>query len=117
MYQSCQLGRFLLEGFLDIFDSKYVAPWAFQAPHLGTIAGGHVTQAFAKVAVHSDQYRIARLDEIAQGSFHPCDPRPRDRDRQPVVCLKHESQQILHPTHQYDKSGVKMTCQRMGYST
>ncbi len=111
--QRHQLGRLCFQGRLDLGELEHVAPRPFQPSHPGAIAGGHVAQPLAEIAVHPDQHRVVRLDEIAQRGFHARAAGPRHRDGEPVLGLQDETQQLLHLVHHGDKLGVQVAQQRV----
>jgi len=117
MYQGDELGRLLRQRGLEILRGEHVAPLPLHAAHLGPVAARHVAQPLAEIAVHADQHRVARLDEIAQRRLHAGTARAGDGDRERVLRLKDIAQQVLHLVHQGDELRVEVAHQRMGHRT
>ena len=72
----------------------------------GSAAFRDVAQADAKVAVPTDQHRIARLDDVGTRRLHGSSASGRDRYGHRVLGVEHLSQHLADVIHDLEKCGV-----------
>ena len=80
----------------------------------GAGAFGDVFHPAAENAVDADQHPVARLDQVDDDRLHPGRACSRDRQRQPILGLKHIAEQVLGLVHQGRELGVEVADERRG---
>ena len=106
------LGRSRLDGGLDLSGSN-TSPYGRSIDRdLGPGALGDVFHPGAEHAVDADEHLVAGLDQVDDDGFHPGRARPGNRQRQPILGLKHVAEQVLGLVHQRHELGVEVAEQR-----
>jgi hypothetical protein len=102
------LGLARPQGRLDLGGIDGFAPCILDADHFRPGALGHFGHAHAEQAVDGDHGRVARLEQVEHGRFHPQRARPGKRDARMVRGAEDAGEAGLDLLHQRLESGVEV---------
>ena len=106
------LGTVALDRRLHLIGIEHLAVRPLDRRDDGAGAFGDVLHPAAEDAVDAHQHPVARLDQVDDDRLHPGRPGSRDRQRQPILGLKHVAEQVLGLVHQGGELGVEVADER-----